>query len=32
MQCGFYSYALPTDLIWLVAERAFAKNSRKAGT
>ena len=32
MQFGFYRYALLADLLWLVAERAFTKNSRKVGT
>ena len=32
MQYGFYRYALLADLIWLIAERAFTINSRKAGT
>ena len=32
MQYGFYGYTLRADLLWLVIERAFAKNSRKAGT
>ena len=32
MQYGFYRYALLADLLWLVVERAFTKNSRKAGT
>ena len=32
MQYGFYKYALLADLIWLVVERTFMKNSRKAGT
>ena len=29
---NFYRYALLADLLWLVVERAFTKNSRKAGT
>ena len=32
MQYGFYRYALLADLLWLVVERAFTKNSRKART
>ena len=32
MQYGFYRYALLEDLLWLVVERAFIENSRKAGT
>ena len=32
MQYGFYKYALLADLLWLVAERAFTKNLKKAGT
>ena len=32
MLYGFYSYALLANLLWLVVERAFTKNSRKAGT
>ena len=32
MQYGIYRYALLADLLWLVVERAFTKNSRKAGT
>ena len=32
MQYGFYGYTLRADLLWLVIERAFVKNSRKAGT
>ena len=32
MQYAFYRYTLLADLLWLVVERAFAKNSRKAGT
>ena len=31
MQHGSYRYALLADLLWLVVERAFTKNSRKAG-
>ena len=31
MLYGFYRYALLADLLWLVVERAFTKNSRKAG-
>ena len=31
-KCGFYRYALLPDLLWLAVERAFIKNSRKAGT
>ena len=32
MQYGFYRYALLADLLWLVVERVFTKNPRKAGT
>ena len=32
MQYGWYRYVLLADLVWLVFERAFTKNSRKAGT
>ena len=31
MLYGFYRYALLANLLWLVVERAFTKNSRKAG-
>ena len=31
MQYGFYRYVLLADLLWLVVERAFTKNLRKAG-
>ena len=32
MRYGFYRDAFLADLIWLVVERAFTKNSRKVGT
>ena len=32
MHNGFYRYALLADLLWLVVERAFTKNSKKART
>ena len=32
MLYGFYMYTLLANLLWLVVERAFTKNSRKAGT
>ena len=32
MLYGFYRYALLADLLWLVVERAFTKNSKKART
>ena len=32
MQCDFYRYALLADLLWLVVEGAFTKNSGKAAT
>ena len=32
IQYGFYRCALLADLLWLFVERAFSKNSRKAGT
>ena len=32
MQYGICSYVLLADLLWLVVETAFTKNSRKAGT
>ena len=32
MQYDFYRYPLLADLLWVVVERAFTKNSRKAGT
>ena len=32
IQYGFYSYALLVNLLWLVAERAFTKASRKSVT
>ena len=32
MQFGFYRYALLADLLWLVVEKVFTKNSRKVGT
>ena len=33
MQYGFYRYALLAYLlVWVAVERAFIKNSRKAGT
>ena len=31
MHYGFYRYALLADLLWLVVDRVFTKNSRKAG-
>ena len=31
MQYGFYRYPLLADLLWLVAERAFNKNSKTTG-
>ena len=32
MQYGFYRYALLADSLWVAVEKAFTKNSRKAGT
>ena len=32
IQYSFYRYALLTDLLWLVVEGAFTKNSRKSRT
>ena len=32
IQYGFYRYALLADLLLLIVERGFTKNSRKAGT
>ena len=31
MQFGFYTYVWLSNLLWVVVERAFTKNSRRAG-